>query len=80
MKITVNIECTPEEARAFFGLPDVRPMQERLIQEMEQRLRAGLQAMNPEAVMQSWMSGLKNLDELREKFLAGLAGSGATKP
>jgi len=80
MKITVNIDCTPEEARAFFGLPDVRPMQERLIQEMEQRLRASLQAMSPEAVMQSWMTGLKSLDELREKFLAGMAGAGSTKP
>ena len=80
MKITVNIDCTPEEARTFFGLPDIRPMQERLIKETEQRIRAGLQAMSPEAAMQSWMTGLKSLDELREKFLAGLASSGATKP
>ncbi|MEM1379811.1 MAG: DUF6489 family protein [Pseudomonadota bacterium] len=23
MKITIDIDCTPEEARTFFGLPDV---------------------------------------------------------
>ncbi|WP_420846806.1 DUF6489 family protein [Microvirga tunisiensis] len=28
MKITMDVECTPEEARAFLGLPDVKPMQE----------------------------------------------------
>jgi len=28
MKITLDIDCTPEELRSFFGLPDVRPMQE----------------------------------------------------
>ena len=28
MKVTVNVECTPEEARTFLGLPDVQPMQE----------------------------------------------------
>ncbi len=28
MKITVDIDCTPEEARAFFGLPNVQPMQD----------------------------------------------------
>ena len=26
MKITVDVDCTPEEARAFLGLPDVKPM------------------------------------------------------
>jgi len=30
MKITMNIDCTPDEARAFFGLPDVKPMQEKM--------------------------------------------------
>ena len=23
MKITINVDCTPEEARTFFGLPDL---------------------------------------------------------
>ena len=27
MKITVNVDCTPEEARSFLGLPDVQPLQ-----------------------------------------------------
>jgi hypothetical protein len=27
MKITVEVECTPEEARQFLGLPDVKPLQ-----------------------------------------------------
>ena len=26
MKINVEIDCTPQEARQFFGLPDVQPM------------------------------------------------------
>jgi hypothetical protein len=29
MKIKLDIDCTPEEMRAFFGLPDVKPMQEK---------------------------------------------------
>ena len=28
MKVTVNIDCTPEEARQFLGLPDVAPANE----------------------------------------------------
>ena len=27
MKITIEIDCTPDEARQFVGLPDVKPMQ-----------------------------------------------------
>ncbi|MFY9972047.1 MAG: DUF6489 family protein, partial [Roseiarcus sp.] len=27
MKITVDVDCTPLEARQFMGLPDVEPMQ-----------------------------------------------------
>ncbi len=25
MKVSVDIDCTPEELRTFFGLPDVQP-------------------------------------------------------
>ena len=27
MKVTIEIDCTPDEARVFMGLPDVKPMQ-----------------------------------------------------
>ena len=26
MKMTVEVDCTPEEARRFLGLPDVAPL------------------------------------------------------
>jgi hypothetical protein len=55
MKVTVNIECTPEEARAFFGLPDVQPMQEHLMKEMQERLSANLKAMDPDAMIKAWL-------------------------
>ena len=31
MKITVNVDCTPLEARQFMGLPNVEPMQKAAI-------------------------------------------------
>ncbi|MFW5680430.1 MAG: DUF6489 family protein, partial [Pseudomonadota bacterium] len=34
MKVRIEVDCTPEEARAFLGLPEVRPLQERLLTEM----------------------------------------------
>ena len=37
MKMTMNVECTPEEARRFVGLPDVTPLNEMLVREMTSR-------------------------------------------
>jgi hypothetical protein len=31
MKITTNVDCTPDEARILMGLPDLKPMQEVLM-------------------------------------------------
>ncbi len=55
MKITIDVDCTPEEARAFLGLPDVAPMQRALMEEIGTRMSAGLEAMDPETLMITWM-------------------------
>lgn len=56
MKVTVNIECTPQEARTFFGLPDVTPLNEKLVDEMSKRMSENLEALGPETLMRSWMT------------------------
>ena len=43
MKVNVEVTCTPEEARSFFGLPDLKPMQDRVMGEIEERLREQLE-------------------------------------
>ncbi|HET9232070.1 MAG TPA: DUF6489 family protein, partial [Vitreimonas sp.] len=56
MKFTVNVECSPEEARRFMGLPDVTPINEQLVSEMGKRMEANLKLMSGENLMSSWMS------------------------
>jgi hypothetical protein len=34
MKVTFDIDCTPEEARSFLGLPDVTPIHEKYVKTM----------------------------------------------
>ena len=69
MKIKLDVDCTPEEARAFLGLPDVAPMQRALVEEIGQRMRTGLEAMDPEAVMKTWMPlGLQGLEQAQKMF------------
>jgi hypothetical protein len=68
MKVHVEIDCTPEEARAFFGLPDVAPMQERLMTEVEARMMAAMHAMEPDALIKTWlpasMQGFENIQKM----------------
>lgn len=67
MKFTVNVDCTPEEARRFFGLPDFKPMQDAMLQDMEKQMRDNMKAMNPEQIMQTWFpAGLQNFQELQK--------------
>jgi len=75
MKIKLDIDCTPEELRAFFGLPDVKPMQEELMKEVAERLRANVKALEPETMLKTWLpAGLKGLEQLQEMLLSQMAG------
>ncbi len=82
MKVTVNIDCTPEEARTFFGLPDVQPMQKAMMQDIEDRMKANLAAMDPETMLNTLLpQGIQNWEQLQKafwvQFNAGGVGTGS---
>jgi Family of unknown function (DUF6489) len=80
MKLKLDIDCTPEEARAFFGLPDVKPLHDALLQEVEERLRTTLKSMDPDAMLKTWLPAtLKGFEQLQEMFLAQMTGLGKRK-
>ena len=54
MKVNVEVECTPAEARHFLGLPDVQPLNDHLVAEMQKRMDANMSAMQPEELMKTW--------------------------
>lgn len=79
MKVTINIDCSPEEARTFMGLPDVRPMQDALLKDMEQRLRDNMQAMTPEAFMKTWLpAGMQGAEQMQKMFWSQMQNMMAT--
>jgi Family of unknown function (DUF6489) len=67
MKITVNVDCTPLEARQFMGLPDVEPMQKAAMAEIEKRMMTELERFSPESLFKAWLpiAGM-NAEWLRE--------------
>jgi len=77
MKISFDIDCTPEELRGFFGLPDVKPMQDALLKDVEERLRASVAALDPETMLKTWLpAGLKGFEQLQEMFFSQMGRGG----
>jgi hypothetical protein len=56
MKMTIEVDCTPEEARRFMGLPDVSGLNDHLVNEMKSRIDANISMLAPEEFLKSWMS------------------------
>ena len=80
MKVTIDIDCTPEEARTFMGLPDVQPMQDAMMKEVEERMRANLHAMDPETMFNTWLPvGMQNFEQMQKMFWSQMTGSDKAK-
>jgi hypothetical protein len=56
MKVIVTVDCTPLEAREFFGLPDVQPMQAAMMEKVQAKMMANLDQFSPEAMMRNWFT------------------------
>jgi hypothetical protein len=80
MKLKFDIDCTPDELRSFFGLPEVKPMQDRLMGELEERMRAGLKTLDADAILKTWLpAGLKGFEQLQQMFFSQMGRTGDTK-
>ena len=75
MKAKIEVECTPEEARAFLGLPDVTALNKALTEEMQARLKANMAALQPEELMKNWMAFGGQAQEQFMKLMSAVASS-----
>jgi hypothetical protein len=85
MKITIDVDCTPEEARTMLGLPDVKPMQEAMMAEMEERMRGAMESMDPESLMKTWVvpgmmpgmteGGATGFEQMQKAFWSQMTGA-----
>ncbi len=54
MKINVEVECTPEEARRVMGLPDFTPVHEKYVATLLDSMDGTIKPEMIEAMMRSW--------------------------
>lgn len=69
MKMTIEVDCSPEEARRFLGLPDVSALNEHMVSEMSKRIDANINLLNPEEFMRNWMTFGTGAQEQFRKFM-----------
>ena len=79
MKITIDIDCTPQEARSFLGLPNIEPMQDALIAQLQEQLAKYLSTTDPETMLKHWLpESVKGFSQVQEQFwrqiMTGMAG------
>jgi hypothetical protein len=80
MKIKLDIDCTAEEARRFLGLPDVQPMQEVLLKEVQERISANIKAMDAKAMIDAWLpTAMKGFEQFQQWLMQFAARSGERK-
>jgi hypothetical protein len=54
MKVTVDVDCTPEEARRFLGLPDLTPVHQAYVERMTKMVTDGSSTETFGELMKSW--------------------------
>lgn len=54
MKVTFDIDCTPEEARRFLGFPDLTPVHDAYLQKMTALVSEGVTPATVTEMMRSW--------------------------
>lgn len=69
MKIHMDCDLTPDEARTLLGLPDVKPLQKAMMAEVEARMKKALTAMEPDALLKMWLPASIQSLEQWQKFI-----------
>ena len=78
MKMTIEVDCSPEEARRFLGLPDVSSLNDHLVDEMKKRIDANMSMVSPDELMKNWMAFGQGAQEQFRKLME--VGIGAATP
>jgi hypothetical protein len=79
MKLSIEVDCTPEEARRFLGLPDVSALNDHLMSEMQKRIEANMTMLDADELVRSWMAfGAGAQEQFRKLMEVGIGAASHT--
>lgn len=64
MQINISVDCTPEEAREFLGLPNVRKVQDEWLEKVGANILGNSENFSPDKIIGSWISGASSNADL----------------
>lgn len=80
MKVRIEIDCTPIEARRFLGLPDVEAFQAEMMRQMQEKLSKGLTPEDMEQFAKTWTPlGGQGWESMQKIFWNAATGGGDKK-
>ena len=72
MKFNIEIDCTPEEARRLFGLPDLEPLHDIYLDRVKELMAKGITPDMVQSMVKTWVpmgeSGLGLVQSLLGQF------------
>ena len=74
MKVTVEFDCTPDEARVFLGLPDVQPMQAAVMASIEKQMLRGVENFSPDTMLKTWFSTMPQVSSQMQDMFTRMMG------
>ena len=79
MKITIDVDITPRELRVFFGLPDVKPLQDEMLEHIQEKMHAGVDGFDALSLMKPMLPAhMQSLDAVQKAFWQALTGGKTT--
>lgn len=74
MKISIDIDLSPKEAREILGLPDLGPLQKATMKKLQDKIDQGIEEMSdPELLLKRYMPiGIQGIEQFQQ-FLATAA-------
>lgn len=80
MKISVDVDITPDEVRKLFGLPDVEGFQRQLMDDIRERMVSGAEGYDPIKLFQPYVSGTMASWDLFQRMLASATSAPSDGP
>jgi len=69
MKINISLDATAEEMREFLGLPNIRPLQEDMLQAIRQNMQQGTAGFDPLTLMKPlFPAQMQSMEMLQKAF------------
>lgn len=80
MQFKITVDATPEEMRAFFGLPNVAPLQQEMLEKIREKMQQGEDGFDPLSLMRPYLApDMSSLEAMQKAFWQAFSGGSDAK-